>query len=144
MEKLQKAAKIAFASEFSFYLKAHQFHWNVEGMFFQQLHALFGDIYEEVFDSIDTFAEQIRGMDAYMPGSYTRFSMLSKIDDETQILDAKEMLATLLADSEKMIEILKMVFELSEAHGERGFSDFIAGRIDAHRKHSWQLRSSLK
>ena len=92
MEKLQKAAKIAFASEFSFYLKAHQFHWNVEGMFFQQLHALFGDIYEEVFDSIDTFAEQIRGMDAYMPGSYTRFSMLSKIDDETQILDAKEML----------------------------------------------------
>lgn len=144
MEKLQKAAKIAFASEFSFYLKAHQFHWNVEGMFFQQLHALFGDIYEEVFDSIDTFAEQIRGMDAYMPGSYTRFSMLSKIDDETQILDAKEMLATLLADSEKMIEILKMVFELSEAHGERGFSDFIAGRIDAHRKHSWMLRSSLK
>lgn len=144
MEKLQKAAKIAFASEFSFYLKAHQFHWNVEGMFFQQLHALFGDIYEEVFGSIDTFAEQIRGMDAYMPGSYTRFSMLSKIDDETQILDAKEMLATLLADSEKMIEILKMVFDLSEAHGERGFSDFIAGRIDAHRKHSWQLRSSLK
>lgn len=144
MEKLQKAAKIAFASEFSFYLKAHQFHWNVEGMFFQQLHALFGDIYEEVFDSIDTFAEQIRGMNAYMPGSYTRFSMLSKIDDETQILDAKEMLATLLADSEKMIEILKMVFELSETHGERGFSDFIAGRIDAHRKHSWQLRSSLK
>lgn len=144
MEKLQKAAKIAFASEFSFYLKAHQFHWNVEGMFFQQLHALFGDIYEEVFDSIDTFAEQIRGMNAYMPGSYTRFSMLSKIDDETQILDAKEMLATLLEDSEKMIEILKMVFDLSEAHGERGFSDFVAGRIDAHRKHSWQLRSSLK
>lgn len=144
MEKLQKAAKIAFASEFSFYLKAHQFHWNVEGMFFQQLHALFGDIYEEVFDSIDTFAEQIRGMDTYMPGSYTRFSMLSKIDDETQILDAKEMLATLLADSEKMIEILKMVFDLSEEHGERGFSDFIASRIDAHRKHSWQLRSSLK
>ena len=144
MEKLQRAAKIAFASEFSFYLKAHQFHWNVEGMFFQQLHELFGTIYEEVFESIDTFAEQIRGMDTYMPGSYTRFSMLSKIDEENQILDAKEMLATLLADSEKMIEILKMVFDLSEEHGERGFSDFIASRIDAHRKHSWMLRSSLK
>ena len=144
MEKLQRAAKIAFASEFSFYLKAHQFHWNVEGMFFQQLHELFGTIYEEVFGSIDTFAEQIRGMDTYMPGSYTRFSMLSKIDEENQILDAKEMLATLLADSEKMIEILKMVFDLSEEHGERGFSDFIASRIDAHRKHSWMLRSSLK
>ena len=51
-EQLHKLAKIAFASEFSFYLKAHQFHWNIEGMFFEPLHNLFGKIYEEVYDSI--------------------------------------------------------------------------------------------
>lgn len=144
MEELQKAAKIAFASEFSFYLKSHQFHWNVEGMFFKQLHDLFGGIYEEVFDSIDTFAEQIRALDSYMPGSYTRFSMLSQIEDETEILDGKQMVIELLNDSEKMIKILKMVFDLSEAAGKHGFSDFIAGRMDAHAKHSWMLRATLK
>ncbi len=144
MDELQKAAKIAFASEFSFYLKAHQFHWNVEGMFFKQLHDLFGDIYKEVFDSVDIFAEQIRALDSYMPGSYTRFSMLSQIDDETQILDSKQMVIELLNDSEKMIKILKMVFDLSEATGKHGFSDFIAGRMDAHSKHSWMLRATLK
>lgn len=144
MSDLAKAAKIAFASEFSFYLKAHNFHWNVEGVNFKQFHDLFGDIYEEVFESIDPFAEQIRALGSYMPGSYTRFSMLTQIDDETDILDAHSMVATLLADNEKMVELLKMVFKLSEENSTYGFSDFIAGRIDAHSKHGWVLRSILK
>ena len=144
MEELQKAAKIAFASEFSFYLKAHQFHWNVEGINFKQLHDLFGGIYEEVYDSIDDFAEKIRSLGTYMPGSYTRFNMLSKIDDETNILDSTAMLQELAQDNEKMVKIFKMVFDLSEQAGEHGFSDFIAGRMDAHRKHGWMLKASLK
>ena len=113
-------------------------------MFFKQLHDLFGAVYEEVYGSIDTFAEEIRALDSYMPGSYTRFSMLSQIEDETQILDGKQMVIELLNDSEKMIKILKIVFDLSEAAHKHGLSDFIAGRMDAHAKHSWMLRSTLK
>ena len=86
MTTLAEAAKVAFASEFSFYLKAHNFHWNVEGHDFLEHHQLFGMIYEEVYDSIDDFAEKIRAIGNYMPGSYTRFSMLSEIEDETDIL----------------------------------------------------------
>ncbi len=144
MEQLHQLAKIAFASEFSFYLKAHQFHWNVEGMFFESLHSLFGKVYEEVYDSIDDFAEKIRSLGTYMPGSYTRFSMLSQIEDETEMLDGKQMVAELLRDNEKMKVILKKLFEASEAAGEHGFSDFVAGRIDAHAKHGWMLKATLK
>lgn len=144
MSELTKAAKIAFASTFSFYLKAHNFHWNVEGVNFKQFHDLFGGIYEEVYDSIDTFAEQIRALGSYMPGSYTRFSMLSQIEDENDILDDRSMVVELLEDNEKLKKILKMVFDLSEQAGEHGFSDFIAGRMDAHSKHGWMLRSILK
>lgn len=143
MDELQKSAKIAFATEFSFYLKAHQFHWNVTGRNFQQDHELFGKIYEEVYASIDDFAEKIRALGTFMPGSYTRFSVLSIIDEETQILPAETMIAELLEDSEKTVKLFKLVFDLSEQEGEHGFSDFIAGRMDAHRKHSWMLRSSL-
>jgi len=144
MEELKKAAKIAFATEFSFYLKAHNFHWNVEGINFQPLHTLFGTIYEEVYASIDDFAEKIRSLGSYMPGSYTRFSMLTVIDDETTILPAESMVAELAEDNEKIVKVLKMVFDLSEQAGEHGFSDFIAGRMDAHRKHGWMLKSVLK
>ena len=144
MSELSKAAKIAFATTFSFYLKAHNFHWNIEGVNFKQFHDLFGGIYEEVFESVDPFAEQIRALGSYMPGSYTRFSMLSQIEDENNILDDRSMVAELLEDNEKLKKLLKMVFDLSEQAGEHGFSDFIAGRMDAHSKHGWMLRSILK
>jgi starvation-inducible DNA-binding protein len=144
MDELQQAAKVAFATEYSFYLKAHNFHWNVEGSDFKQYHDLFGGIYEEVYGSIDAFAEQIRALGTYVPASYTRFSMLTQIDDETQILPRQAMVEALIVDNEKTVKILKLVFQQSEANQEYGFSDFIASRIDAHRKHGWMLRASAK
>ena len=144
MDELIKAMKIGFSTEYTFYLKSHFFHWNVEGPNFPQYHDLFGKIYEEVYDSIDDFAENIRKLGSYTPGSYTRFSMLSQIDDETEILPAAGMMEELLSDSDKCVKIFKMIFDLSEREGTHGLSDFIAGRMDAHRKHSWMLRASLK
>lgn len=144
MDKLQLAIKTAFASEFAFALKAQNFHWNVEGPLFQQYHALFERIYDEVYGSIDDFAENIRKMGAYTPASLTRFSMLTAIDDETSILPAEQMVAELLQDSDRMAEIFKLTFDMAEAAGEHGLSNFLADRQDAHRKHSWMLRASLK
>lgn len=144
MDKLVNALKIAFASEFSFYLKAHNFHWNVTGPLFPQLHDLFGTVYEEVYGSIDDFAENIRKAGAFVPASYARFSMLTQIEDENEILPAEAMLAELLADSDKMAKLLKLTFDMATAAGEDGLANFLAERMDAHRKHSWMLRSTLK
>jgi len=144
MESLHKALKIAFASEYAFYLKAHYFHWNVEGPNFPQYHELFGNIYEEVYGSIDTFAEEIRATGTYTPGSFTRFSILSQIDDETQVLPAEAMLVELLQDSERMEEMFRIVFRAAEELGKHGLSDFLASRQEAHAKHSWMLRATLK
>jgi len=141
---LAEAAKVAFASEFSFYLKSHNFHWNVEGINFQQYHQLFGAIYEEVYGSIDDFAEKIRAIGSYVPASYTRFSYLSEIGDEVEVLQPTEMLQELFSDNDKMLVVLKMAYDLAEQAGEHGFSNFLAERMDAHRKHGWMLRASLK
>jgi starvation-inducible DNA-binding protein len=144
MDELKKAMKIAFASEYSFALKAQNFHWNVEGPLFPQLHELFGNIYEEVYESVDPFAENIRKLGSYTPASFERFSMLTQVEDELNMLEDRAMIAELLQDSDKMVKLLKMVFDLSEQAGEHGLSDFIAGRMDAHRKHSWMLRATSK
>ena len=137
--------KVAFASEYSFALKAQNFHWNVEGPLFPQLHAgLFQTIYEEVYDSIDAFAENIRKLASYTPASFERFSMLTQVEDELNMLEDRAMIAELLQDSDKMVKLLKMVYDLAEAAGEHGLSNFLAERMDAHRKHSWQLRATSK
>jgi starvation-inducible DNA-binding protein len=144
MDRPHQSVKIAFASTFSFYLKAHNFHWNVEGSDFFEYHELFGKIYEEVYESIDTFAEKIRALGTYVPASYQRFSMLTEINDETQILAKDDMVKELLSDNEKMIKLLTIVYTELEEIGEYGFSNFIAERMDAHRKHGWMLRASTK
>jgi starvation-inducible DNA-binding protein len=144
MEELQKAAKVAFASTFSFYLKAHNFHWNITGPDFLEYHELFGKIYEEVYGSIDDFAEKIRSLDTFVPASLDRFSMLTLIDDETNILDQDSMLTELYQDNQKMVKLLKMVYDVAEQVGENGFSNFLAERMDAHRKHGWMLKSSMQ
>ena len=144
MDELIKATKIAFATEFSFYLKAHYFHWNVEGPDFKEYHDLFGVIYEEVYGSIDDFAENIRKLGSYTPGSYTRLSMLSQIEDETEVPPVNAMVQELLTDSDKTVKVFKMVYDLAEREGEHGLSNFLAERMDAHRKHSWMLRASSR
>jgi starvation-inducible DNA-binding protein len=144
MNNLVKAAKIAFASQFTFYLKAAFFHWNVEGINFQEMHALFEKIYTEVYDSVDDFAEKIRACGSYAPGSNSRFSMLTQIEDETQLMPAEQMVAELLQDADNMVLILKKVYDIAEQEGEHGFSNFLAERMDAFRKHAWMLRATMK
>jgi starvation-inducible DNA-binding protein len=141
--ELIKAMKIAFATEYSFYLKAHFYHWNVEGADFSQYHKLFGKIYKEVYDSVDPFAENIRKLGSYTPGSYTRFSMLSQIDDELTVQPAMDMIRELLDDGEKILKVLDMVYDLAEGARQFGISNFLAERIDAHQKHNWMLRATF-
>jgi starvation-inducible DNA-binding protein len=144
MDELIKAMKIAYSTEFAFYLKAHFFHFNVEGSDFLEYHDLFGKIYEEVLDSIDPFGENIRKLGSYTPASFSRLSMLSQIDDETQVPPKEAMVAELLEDSGKIVRVLKLVYDLAEREGKHGLSNFLAERMDAHDKHAWMLRASLK
>ena len=143
-EKYHLALKTAFASEYAFALKAQNFHWNVEGPLFVQLHDLFEKIYTEVYGSIDTFAEQLRALQVYTPASLQKFSMLTKVEDENAVPEFHAMLSELLEDSERMANIFRVTFDMAESNGDHGLSNFLADRQDAHKKHSWMLRSCLK
>ena len=144
MDELVQAMKKSLADTFAFYLKAQGFHWNVEGPNFPQYHALFDTIYNEVYGSIDQFAEEIRALDAYAPASFARFSELTSLEDEIQILNAQGMLAKLLADNDVVLSSLEQAYELAEVAHNHGLSNFLAERQDAHKKHAWQLKATLK
>ncbi len=144
MDKFVNQLKIAFASQYAFAIKAQNFHWNVEGQDFYQLHNMFEDIYSEVYGAVDAFAENIRKIKAYTPASLERFSALSAVSDEVEVLDPQAMVAELLRDAEKMQEIMKVLFTEAEARGENGLSNFLADRQDAFAKHAWFLRATNK
>ena len=142
--EIKQKAKQAFADSFIFYLQAHYYHWNVEGRHFSQDHKLFGKIYEDVQASIDKFAEQLRTLDTFAPGVFNRFMDLAGIEQESTIPGSDEMYKRLIASNEKVITGLTELFMMLEDNHLHGFGDFIAGRIDAHNKHQWMLKSTLK
>jgi starvation-inducible DNA-binding protein len=142
---LADALKTLLATSYAFVIKAQNFHWNVEGPNFPQYHEFLGNLYEEVYgNAIDQTAELIRQLDSYTPGSITRFAELSQIPDQTKIPRAELMIAELQADNQKILDMWKAAFPIAEEENEQGVADFIAGRIDAHGKHGWMLRSILK
>lgn len=146
MSNVTRAAKIVLADSFKFYLKAHNYHWNVEGMFFQSLHELFSGIYNEVWPQLDIIAEHIRAMDDYAPGSWDRFNRLSTIQDEneTGAIPAKIMLQRLYDDNQIVLKNIKECFDAATAVGNEALADLMAGRQEAHAKHGWMLRATLK
>jgi starvation-inducible DNA-binding protein len=142
--EIGKIAKQAFADSFLFYLQTHYYHWNVEGRHFAQDHELFGKIYEDVQGSLDTFAEQLRAMGTYAPAMFDRLKELSTIEQSDEIPPADIMYQNLIDSNEKVLKSLNSAFDILEANHLHGFGDFVASRIDAHSKHQWMLRSTLK
>jgi starvation-inducible DNA-binding protein len=141
---LTDTLKTILATAYALSIKAQNFHWNVEGIDFYQKHKMFQKIYEETYGAVDDFAENIRKIKAYTPASLYRFSALSAVDDEVEILDPQAMVAELLRDAEKMQEIMKVLFVEAENLGHHGLSNFLADRQDAFAKHAWFLRSTAK
>jgi len=136
--------KKVHADAFSFYLKAHYYHWNVEGPNFPQYHAFLQNLYQEVFASVDTLAELIRTLDSYAPGTLTRLKELTSIEETDDVPDAMTMMTRLLQENNILRATLLMAYRTAESAGEVGISNFLQDRIQAHEKHAWMLRSILK
>jgi len=144
MEEITNPLKVAFADTYAFYVKAQNYHWNVEGPLFPMYHEFFGNIYEEVGGAIDRFAEEIRAAGAYTPGAFSRFAELTNIQDELLVLNPLQMVATLYTDNMKVYASLKMARDIADEYEQNGLVNFLEERLDAHKKHDWMLRVTMK
>ena len=144
MDDLIQEMKVSLASTFAFYLKAHGFHWNVEGPNFPQYHEFLGNIWEETFGAVDPLAEHLRALDAYAPASLARYTELSIVKDELNIPSAISMMTKLESDNASIIDQLTKTQALAESNKKMGLANFLQDRIDAHEKHGWMLRSITK
>jgi starvation-inducible DNA-binding protein len=142
MEEITDPLKVAFADTYALYVKAQNYHWNVEGPMFPMYHDFFGKIYEEVGGAIDAFAEQIRAAGAYAPGSFGRFAELTSIEDEVFIIPSDRMVAILYADNAKVLGSLTIARNAAENAKAYGLVNFLEERLDRHQKHAWMLRVS--
>lgn len=153
--ELVRSMRTVLADSFIMYFKAQAFHWNVEGILFSQYHDFFGGIYEEVYGSIDSTAEEIRKLGSMAPMSldemYTDKSPSASAPAETdynvfgsQIPQILQMLQELDSLNSTVIASLNKAFAIANESNEQGLADYIAGRLSAHKKHQWMIRSSMR
>jgi starvation-inducible DNA-binding protein len=143
MNNLVDGYKVFLASNFTLYLKTHNAHFNVTGMFFPQLHDLFKAQYDDMWLAFDQIGENIRKLDAFTPATLTDFKKFSVVDDFDSVLAAKDYIERLYMDHERMIILLAKVFKLAEGENKQADMEFISGRMDLHAKHRWMLKTLL-
>lgn len=132
------------ADTFTLYLKTHKYHWNVTGPMFAALHTAFEVQYNELWLATDLLAERMRAIDAYAPGSYSEFEMLSSIKEAQDIPNAMDMIADLVADHETIGKTIRDAFKAAEEGDDEVTQDMLTSRLTEHEKTAWMLRSHLE
>lgn len=139
-----EALSVLLASSYSLYLKTHNYHWNVTGPMFTTLHTLFETQYTELAIAVDQIAERIRSVGAFAPGSYTAFSKITSVKEETGRPEAKEMIRVLVSDQGAVAESARQVIVAAEAVRDQASVDLATRRLDVHEKNAWMLHSHLE
>ncbi len=122
---------------------AQNFHWNVTGMAFGPLHALFQEIYEDHFAGQDDLAERVKALDAHAEGMLAGMLKRSKIAEHDGHADDKTMVKTLQAAEEMLAATLAAAGELAAGHDDTLTEDLCIARGQTHEKFAWMLRAHL-
>lgn len=142
-KEIAEGLSTLLADTYTLYLKTHNFHWNVTGPMFQTLHVMFEQHYDELALAVDAIAERIRALGYPAPGSYTEYSRLTSIKDESGVPSATDMIRSLVEAHETVIRTARKVFPAVEKAHDEATADLLTRRMEIHEKTAWMLRSLL-
>ena len=133
------------ADEVVLYQKTRNYHWNIEGPSFLELHRFYEEQYKALEEIIDEVAERIRALGHYAEGRLGDFLKLTSLLEQDYSTDRKVQMTNLLNDHETVIrEFRQQVDKFNNDFKDAGSADFITGIMEQHETMAWMLRSYLK
>ena len=135
--------KKLLADTYTLYLKTHNFHWNVVGPQFRELHLMFEEQYTELATAVDSIAERIRALGSPAPGTYSEFNQLTVIEETSGVPSAESMIRILTEDNEAVVRTARKVLEQAQEAGDESSASLIGDRMVIHEKTAWMLRSLM-
>jgi len=137
---------VLLADEYVLYTKTRNYHWNVVGPQFHELHTFFEEQYKALNGMVDEIAERMRTLGGPAIGTLAEFAQHTRLKEHPGYYpEAHEMLANLLSDHETLIRQFRSDAETcaSEYH-DQGTHDFLIGHMLRHEKMAWMLRGFLE
>ena len=137
---------LALADEYLLYTKTRNYHWNVTGRRFNDLHKFFESKYEILDEKIDEIAEFIRYFGYPAPASLAEFLKHARLkEDSGEVGTSEAMVNSLLVDHEKLIGYMRAdVAALETAEGPVEVLDLLTGLLADHGKMAWMLRATAE
>ncbi|WP_237058710.1 Dps family protein [Microbulbifer sediminum] len=143
-EKVAHGLKRLLADSYTLYLQTHNFHWNVTGPLFRELHLMFEEHYTELAEAVDDIAERIRTLDVEAPGTYKAFAELSSIKEEDSVPAAEKMVEILTRGHEQVVKTCREVLKAAQDAEDESTMALVSDRMSVHEKTAWMLRATTK
>jgi len=133
------------SDEYVLYTRTRNYHWNVVGPQFNDLHKFFEVQYEALSEIVDEVAERTRTVGGRSLGSLSEFLKSTRLNEYPgEHPDSRRMIENLLADHESIIRTLRKDQSIPLESGDLGTNNFLIGLIERHEKMAWMLRSFVE
>lgn len=124
-----------------YYQKLRNFHWNVNGKNFFDLHEKFEELYDDAKLKIDEIAERVLTLRMKPTSNLSEYLEKANIKESKDDLGDSEMIKTLLKDHGTLLKQMRKVTKVAEEGGDEGTIDLIGGYIRELEKTSWMLEA---
>lgn len=132
------------ADSYCLMMMTQNYHWNVQGMGFRDLHLLTEEHYNELFSAIDVIAERVRALGSLVDGTLKDFNDITDINIPNGKLSVQGMIADLLNGHETAARTARSVVSIAADANDEVTVDLLTQRMDMHEKTAWMLRSMLE
>lgn len=122
-----------------YYQKLRNFHWNVIGHNFFDLHIKFEEMYDDAKLKIDEIAERILTLRFQPQSNFSTYLKTSNLKESSSDMTDKQMIDTLLNDHGLLLKQLRNVVNVADEAGDEGTIDLIGAYIRELEKTSWML-----
>jgi starvation-inducible DNA-binding protein len=140
IEQLQ----ILLANYQLYYQNLRNFHWNVRGRAFFELHAKFEELYTDASDRVDEIAERILTLDGHPLGNYSDYVAISTIQEANSNATGEEMVQQVVNAHDILIEKVRNVIAEANENEDEGTLDILPAYISYLEKINWMLKAYLK
>lgn len=134
-----KELNVLLADYHLYYQKLRNFHWNIIGQNFFDLHIQFEDMYNDAKVKIDEIAERILTLRFQPESNFTDYLKISNLKEASSDIEDFKMIKTLLKDHGEIISQMRKVVEVADKNGDEGTIDLVGAYIRELEKTSWML-----
>ena len=126
------------------YQKLRNFHWNILGKNFFDLHNRFEEMYNDTRVKIDEVAERIVTLKYHPISKLSDYIEVSRIKESSHLLTDEEMVADIINDNKIILEQLGKIIERATKAKDEGTVDMIGAYIRELEKSIWLLNAWSK